>query len=656
MFPLGGQAGQRVLVELEGDFLDRGTVRCECGDLTTKIRLANAVRMQVEMELATEMAPGPRIIYVESPRGASNRLLFRVTGWKSVVEREANDTLQEAQGVASPVVIEGRIARLTDVDFFRFQANAGERLAFNAMAARSKAPGFVAITLLSSSGRELAHNNARIGPDAYLDYTFRDAGEYVVVITPRRFADFFTVVKDDQLINWQYQLAIGRSPMLWSVFPMGGKRGSTVHAELHAEFLPAQAQAHFSGKGVEATITPKADSCECKHALDVRIAADASLGAHWLSVPDLSGNTMSLGFWVGDGMEIMETKTKPQPVDLPATINGRIAGPDDRGVFRIKVNQDDEVTFVVDARTLGSGMTDPQLILMRAGGEIVDSADERCRKCSAFDSAVRKKEMLDPKLAHAFISASANDADAAGEYDVFVIDNSSGKSTDRPYRLTIRRKEPQVLIGVTANHVHARTGAAKVPVVITREESFQEDVTVIARGLPSGWTAKPLTIAKGSDSGELEVVREDGGPASGSFEVLGNSQIALLPPVLGEDGLGYLEQPRTKIRVSFVESPLFSLRVEEQSGGFAVDRGNTASLEIPITVDRAKGFDGALTFGVEDPPDGVSVKSQDGSHVWLAVDSTVVKAGRYRIAVRGTASHEGKELAEVSTGFGLRVK
>ena len=155
IYPMGGQTGQRIPVEIEGEFLDRAeAILCECDGLNATIRGATAVRLQVEIELPANIPPGPRIIFVRSPRGTSNRVLFRVTEWSGVTEREPNDTLPEAQRVAAPVVIEGRIARLTDVDVYRFHANAGERLAFNVMAARSKAAGFVAITLLSGSGRE----------------------------------------------------------------------------------------------------------------------------------------------------------------------------------------------------------------------------------------------------------------------------------------------------------------------------------------------------------------------------------------------------------------------------------------------------------------------------------------------------------------------
>ena len=658
IYPVGGQAGQRIPVEIEGEFLDRAeAIRCECDGLKATIRGATAVRLQVEIELPANIPPGPRIIFVQSPRGTSNRVLFRVTEWSGVTEREPNDTLPEAQRVAAPVVIEGRIARLTDVDFYRFHANAGERLAFNVIAARSKAAGFVAVTLLSGSGRELAHNNARIGPDAYLDYTFKEAGEYAVVVTPRRFADFFTVVKDDQLINWQYQLAVGRSPILWSVFPMGGKRGTSVDAELHADFLAPDAKPLFSGKGVEASLAPTADKCGCKYKLAVRIAEDAQAGMHLLTVPDSSGNSVALGFSVSDGPEILEIPLKPQHVELPVIVNGRIGSPGQRGVFRIKVNQDDEVTFAVDARGLGSRMTDPQLVLIHAGGEIVDSADDRCRKCSSFDSTVRKKELLDPLLTHAFISAAANDADAAGEYDAVLLDNSSRGGEDQTYRLTIRAKRPRLRMGIMARQVNAKMGgAARVPVAISREEGFQEDVQVSPRGLPLGWAAKPLTIAMGHDKGELEIQREDGASLTGQFEIVGNSQFGVLAPILTEDGFGYIEAPETKVTVSFVEGPLFSLKVEEPNGGFAIDSQKEGSVEIPVMVVRATGFDGVLKFKIEDAPEGVTIKAQDATHLWIQADPRQTKAGRYRIALGATGTAQGRESVDVSSGFRLQVK
>jgi hypothetical protein len=195
-----------------------------------------------------------------------------------------------------------------------------------------------------------------------------------------------------------------------------------------------------------------------------------------------------------------------------------------------------------------------------------------------------------------------------------------------------------------------------VPVAVLREEGFDGDVAVNARGLPPGWTARRLVISKGSDTGDLEILRDEGSPAVASIEVATDSMTAALPPVVGEDGFGYLERARTKLTVAFVESPQFALRIEEQPGGFVIERKGSAPIEIPVTVERLKGFDDPLTFALEDAPGGVSISSQDATHVWLIVDPAQAKPDKYRIALRAAASRQERELTEVSTGFRLQVK
>ncbi|MEO8658269.1 MAG: PPC domain-containing protein [Bryobacteraceae bacterium] len=668
VFPLGGQVGQSTVVETEGDFLDRATeVRCECDDLSSKILSADFLRARIQVDVAASAQPGPRVLYLETPRGGSNRFLFRVTRWKSVVEQEPNDVLEKAQTVAGPAVVEGRIARLTDVDFFRFHAAAGERLAFNVMAARSKAPGFVSLTLLSPEGRELAHNNSRIGPDPYLEHTFAAEGDYYVVVTPRRFADFFTVVKDDQLINWQYQLAIGRSPMLWSLYPMGGKRGTRVEAELRGAFLTAGTPPRISGNGVTVTGKLLDDACACRYGVTFDIAADAPLGRRLLTLPDDSGNGMALGFAVGEEREITEEAAKAGLVELPVAIDGRIAAANERDAFRFKVNSDDEVTFDLNAHSFGSQMTDPQLALLRAQGDLVRLVDERCQSCSKFDSKIGVKDLHDPKFLYQFVSASANDADGAGEYDVFVLDNSSRGSADMAYRLTLRRKRPGFAVGVMADHINAGNGTtAKVPVVVSREEGFEGPIEILAN-LPHGWTAKPLTIALGQDSGDLEITRGQGSSGA-AIEVTGKAKVgaldrlatARLAPLVGEDGSGYLELPRERFSLSFVEVPQFALKVEEPNPGFVIDTKKTVMVEIPVLVERVGAFVAPLALQVDGLPEGVKLVAQkaDGAtpSLSLEADPKVAKPGRYRIAIRASAAFEGREMVEGTSGLRLQVK
>ena len=669
LFPLGGKAGRQVKVEIEGEFLDRASVlHCECSDVSGLIRRAGTLGLDVDLNVAASAEPGLRVMYVESPRGTSNRFFFRVTRWESVREVEPNDQLDRAQVVTTPVVVEGRIARLTDVDFFRFHAQAGEHLAFNILAARTNAPGFVSIALLDPNGRELARKHSGVGPDPYMEYRFQEAGDYFIVVYPRRFADFFTVVKDDQLINWQYQLAIGRSPMLWSVFPSGAQRGTTADVEVHADFLDAGARPVFSGKGVEGE--PVESMTDGKFRMKVHVAADAEPGIHLLRFSEDSGNLGALGFAVSDGQEILATGSNPQKVMPPVTVNGRIRSPGEHDAYRFKVNSDDAMTFHVDAVSLGSQMSDPQVALLRADGDFSDWADERCKNCSGFYDTVLKKEMLDPQLTHAFISRSANDADAAGDYDIVILDNSSRGSEDLTYRLTIRPPQPGFRAGVMVDHMNVEEGGvAWIPVAIAREEGFKRDVEITAEGLAPGWTAKPLRISGGEDTGKLEIK----GHGSAVLQLIARAELGeksvvrpvFVPPISTGDGAGYLELPRQAIQVTFVEKPRIALSVEPPPPGFVIDRAKSPEVQLVCKIERCTqcaALEAPLKFDVEDLPPGMRLVRQergaDGQSetVTLAADLKAVEPGQYRIALRARGRADGREISETTSAIGIRVK
>src|SRR5688572_16523591 len=76
VFPLGGQAGQMVSVELAGDFLDpKGSLRCECDDVTGTIHSGNVLSLNAKMQLSSSARPGLRIFYLETSRGTSDPFL-----------------------------------------------------------------------------------------------------------------------------------------------------------------------------------------------------------------------------------------------------------------------------------------------------------------------------------------------------------------------------------------------------------------------------------------------------------------------------------------------------------------------------------------------------------------------------------------------------
>jgi hypothetical protein len=67
-----------------------------------------------------------------SPYGLSNAVHFRVTDQTVVAESEgSHQTIAQAQRVGVPAVVEGKLSKPGELDYYSFQAQAGEELRFD---------------------------------------------------------------------------------------------------------------------------------------------------------------------------------------------------------------------------------------------------------------------------------------------------------------------------------------------------------------------------------------------------------------------------------------------------------------------------------------------------------------------------------------------
>lgn len=97
LFPLGGQRGQQVSIELTG---------------------ANLASSKMKMTLDPSMPMGRRDITAPSPHGLSNARSFEVSDLPEQIEAEPNDSPSAANPTTQPVVINGRIGHSGDMDCF----------------------------------------------------------------------------------------------------------------------------------------------------------------------------------------------------------------------------------------------------------------------------------------------------------------------------------------------------------------------------------------------------------------------------------------------------------------------------------------------------------------------------------------------------------
>jgi hypothetical protein len=98
-----------------------------------------------------------------------------------VAEKEPNDGFARAQPITVPQELQGGIAQAQDVDLFRLEGKAGQRLVIEVHAARSGSALDPLLTLYDAEGHVLASNDDSDGTaDARLDVALPKAGAYFV--------------------------------------------------------------------------------------------------------------------------------------------------------------------------------------------------------------------------------------------------------------------------------------------------------------------------------------------------------------------------------------------------------------------------------------------------------------------------------------------
>jgi hypothetical protein len=161
-FPFGGQRGQTVEVQLTGANLDGAS--------------------KILLQLAPEAALGRQEIRTATPRGLSNPFPFDVSDLPSFAEKEPNTAIDQADVIKVPIAIDGRINVARDYDAFKFSAAKDQRVVFEVHAFSYGSPLDALLTLADASGKTLQRNDDAMGSDARLDHTFKEAGEYVLIM------------------------------------------------------------------------------------------------------------------------------------------------------------------------------------------------------------------------------------------------------------------------------------------------------------------------------------------------------------------------------------------------------------------------------------------------------------------------------------------
>lgn len=475
LFPAGGQRGQSVAVRVGGLNLHE---RCGFEVLGPGVSAPRELKqtktiwfegpllplpesqqaedypkdMAGRIDIAADAPLGVRHARLWTSQGATPALRFVVGELPEIVEQEIEGNPVPVK-VAVPVTVNGRIFPREDVDLWAFAAKKGQTVTCDLWAARLGSPLDARLEVIDAAGRPLAEAIGGRTADPWLHFTAPEDGTYQVRVQDvgARGGQAFV-----------YRLTLTDGPFVDRVYPLGGRRGSTVSLTASGAGLPA---------GPIAVTLPTAAPQEFVVSLDVD---DRRTNPILLDVDDLPEHHR------GD-------RGPAQPIALPAVLNGRLDRPGAVHPWPIRLEKGSVAEIELRAARLGS----PLLGVLT----LTDAAGKELARADAVAGGT-----ADPSLRFT--------APAAGTYVITIRDRFTSRGgPEFAYRLRVAPPaKPDFALRLTSDAVTLpRGGQVKLRVLADRVGGHTAAIPLTLDGLPPGVTATNTTIAAGQSSVEISL-------------------------------------------------------------------------------------------------------------------------------------------------------
>jgi hypothetical protein len=190
--PMGVVPGATTRLTLRGRKLDKITsVRCQAAIVkliktgtTGDIPRVGNTQAEIELTLPPGFIGSTVDVIVADATGESKAHALIVDMKLPVVEKEPNNGFTHAQPIAIGQTVAGAIDRGFDVDVYRFEGRAGQRIVAEVIAARFGSPLDSILTLYTGDGQTVAANDDLDGTttDSRLETTLRRDGPYYLVV------------------------------------------------------------------------------------------------------------------------------------------------------------------------------------------------------------------------------------------------------------------------------------------------------------------------------------------------------------------------------------------------------------------------------------------------------------------------------------------
>jgi hypothetical protein len=676
VFPLGGQAGENVDVQITGTDLETATGLWFDHPGLRGFHLKGTT---YRVAIATGVPAGYHDVRVVGTLGVSNPRTFVVSDKPEVLEKEPNNLPAQANPIKLGSVINGRMDASPDVDCFAFEGKQGQRIFVDIAAFRVESRLDASLRLLDAREHEIAASDAVSDADPFLDVTLPGDGRYMIKV-------------QDVVYNGSpdhaYRLLLNAAPHLDAIVPVIAGPGVAgtftvvgrlIGGEAFAERLDGQS---LERKVITWTPPPVAEPDPLQPASEFLLSAAAPRAGFEYREDGPGGAGRSNPLFVAASADPIVLDTEPndddahaQKVSLPCDISGAFGLRGDLDIFRFTGKKGDVWWIEASAERLGS-RADPTFVVQRvmekgppqdlATGDDAppDSAQGLLFPTSSVDASLRWQVPED------------------GTYQVAVNDAYSSQRGDLRlfYRLNIRRGRPDFRLFVVPESPQAgppssliiRAGGRELAyAVAARIDGFSGPIRVEANNLPPGLSFEPIVIGQGQSQAPLVFTAAvDAKPADAVIGVTGRAlsgdrkevldyapgtnavlaeptRVALAgalvwPPA--PNPMGGPPTPEVRATRGFVcgirEGAPFLLTAQPQS--WVVAPGGTIDLNVEL--DRRPGFVEAVQITVTDlPPNMPAANATIAKDAKTATLKLTVPAnvppGNYSFVLRGTGPY-----------------
>lgn len=408
---------------------------------------------QLKVRVAADAAPGVYWFRLHNGEGATPMIPLIVGTLPEVQEQEPNESAGEAQSLDEPCTANGRLQQRGDVDVYKVRAEAGQTLVAAVDANRTlRSPMDAVLQITTSDGFVLAQNDDARGLDPLLVFEVPATADYLIRVFafPERPN---TSVAFAGGPNFVYRLTVTIGGFLDYALPMAARSGEPVAARAGGWCLPAdQMPLNFQ---------------------------ERSDGAAVLFHPELAGSLEVPLLAESFALLTSSQASASSPLTLPVSITGCFTQPGQHDVYTLEAKKGQKLSIVAEAEALGYEL-DPVIQFRNAAGELIKEVDDLSKS-------------RDAELVQAIA--------ADGQYRIEIGDVHGLAGPRHVYRLTIEEAVPDFSLSLAAGEHGVKPGeSVAIPIAVSRQNGFAEEIEVTAIELPEGISAEPVVSSNKGES------------------------------------------------------------------------------------------------------------------------------------------------------------